>query len=1663
MKKSLLILAALIAFGGTSAQAQGPKDKLKDEHKKELREKKERKEAPGEYTFFGKAKSDAAKDGGDERLTLTPNGTMQFTITNCDEPKSRPLVIKNNSDERINGVFQFQDENRNNLYSDIELGDYVYGEYYSDWYNREIYNYFEVNGYAYTYNYDYEGVVRTDLSNGNTIVKYNRNGSSYRSLAYDGKTFWAADHNGNIYALDADLNPTGKKIELGYSVLVVWNGTELLTFERNSYPSRVKAFDTNGNLKADYGTVDYYFYYAVNYNPVTGLFWASDDDEVITAFSFENGKVTIKDVFFYSGVVPGFDADGNPYIMNWYDYVVYKVETMNHSPKGLDLSQIYYDLGAGEQATINITALAVSGSRTIRIRNFGDTFATLEINVDVEPEYEATSGLQFNAFAGYNAAKQTVWLKNTGCQYIVFDEEPTLDGGDNFYVSKLIEPKNFDGALFPGDSIGAVIGFYSEEAGDYTDKLTITTYNTEPIEIPFTASVTELNYTIPDDVVTATVDCGANTATASFTFTNNSGAIMTIGTEPKVVLNIYSGRYGGEMYYDILNSEGESVYSVKSGDYSSGNNYDAEIDLPFGEYTLDMYDTYGDGWNGGYVTVIFNGKTLLDEATISGGKHGTASFEVRGIEPVTVANGATINQLTSDINNFSFSEPTAIDVYSENVAGVVGYIYVALAPGEPEIVVAESIDFGNQAIDPDNYYFFGTSVLTIANTGCGPLNISSIAIGDDEDFMFWDDDIEGFTKTLSNVEISPREEFTKTVYFMPSAIGYSFGAITITTADEATTTVQLTGTGIGLPKVAYSQYYNAETKLGFKPDTVGCDAGSVTLNGLIANSGTGPLVITEPIRIEYQAGDYYDGGINICEADGSYWGDCSFYSSDWSYYLSLTEGSIYIYPYGSNGKLIISNGTKVLQTINLAEANNGQSFEFAATETQTINAGDTLELEMPIFLDGYTGDKTSYYYLTTSDPYNEKITMYGKVKVINAPKLVFPEVIDFGEVSVGASARKVLSYVNEGCGDYYFDNLWVDEEESPFIYDRDAWFEPTEAGSFTSTLKVATYYYTVGEETVKDTFEITLKGTAVVSPTVEFEDELVAEIDYDKKIATATATVTNSGTSTALKLMNDTDTIIVAAGASTDIVFEIPIKGWTYTGSTEYRSFSYYTNDAANPYIEFEVAIDIEEQFKYDFNKDEIAFAPVHTGNAAYSTITLRNYGTTNVGFSDIWFKDGEKFSYSNVTNSVAYPDDSITFRFSFYSEVAGTFLDTLYIEHGPLKPDTIPFVGVANNTQVIAVSTPNSRYAVANDTIAINVTFDGTVVVDENEDLEAMPKLKMNTGSFAVLDSTALDDSRDDLYTLTFLYAVQSADNVALFDYTEDSVYMNDHIVVLDGSNVVDTIALPAVGTLSRNFPVTIDNKAPQIAGFDLSQDGMNVDLTVKFSEQVTGFDKNGIKLTGATLNSLKTKDNITFTASVTLEPCVDITVGVSATVKDLAGNTKKLSAEQEIPAIHSYTTAVVAPTCTEEGYTLMTCSLCKHEEKTDVVAAAGHKPGEPTVEVKVAATETTDGKCDTVVVCTVCGVELSRTEGVIPATGNGGNGNAIAEESAGALVYAQDGAIVVEVAEADGCEISVIDINGRVVAKANATSTRTVIPMTTAGVYMVNFEQETTKVVLP
>lgn len=84
-----------------------------------------------------------------------------------------------------------------------------------------------------------------------------------------------------------------------------------------------------------------------------------------------------------------------------------------------------------------------------------------------------------------------------------------------------------------------------------------------------------------------------------------------------------------------------------------------------------------------------------------------------------------------------------------------------------------------------------------------------------------------------------------------------------------------------------------------------------------------------------------------------------------------------------------------------------------------------------------------------------------------------------------------------------------------------------------------------------------------------------------------------------------------------------------------------------------------------------------------------------------------------------------------------------------------------------------------------------------------------------------------------------------------------------------------------------------------------------------------------------------------------------------------------------HVYSTEKerVEATCTTDGYVIKACA-CGATERTEL-KSSGHKEGTPVKENEVIGSCGTDGSYDTVVYCTVCGVELSRKTTVISATG--------------------------------------------------------------------------------
>ena len=86
-----------------------------------------------------------------------------------------------------------------------------------------------------------------------------------------------------------------------------------------------------------------------------------------------------------------------------------------------------------------------------------------------------------------------------------------------------------------------------------------------------------------------------------------------------------------------------------------------------------------------------------------------------------------------------------------------------------------------------------------------------------------------------------------------------------------------------------------------------------------------------------------------------------------------------------------------------------------------------------------------------------------------------------------------------------------------------------------------------------------------------------------------------------------------------------------------------------------------------------------------------------------------------------------------------------------------------------------------------------------------------------------------------------------------------------------------------------------------------------------------------------------------------------------------------------HTYAATVTAPTCGQQGYTTHTCH-CGDSYVDSYVEPLEHTPGTPLEENRKEATCTEPGSYETVVYCSICGEELSRIPGTLPAKGHVG-----------------------------------------------------------------------------
>ncbi|MGB0588689.1 MAG: lamin tail domain-containing protein [Myxococcota bacterium] len=116
---------------------------------------------------------------------------------------------------------------------------------------------------------------------------------------------------------------------------------------------------------------------------------------------------------------------------------------------------------------------------------------------------------------------------------------------------------------------------------------------------------------------------------------------LCAGGTCSVTVRIDTGNYGSEVSWSLEDvSTGETV-ATGSG-YSSYSTYLTQVDVNSGPFVFNMYDSWGDGWNGGTATLSHtNSGATIAYAALSSGSFGSENFSVdcSSCEPLCAASG----------------------------------------------------------------------------------------------------------------------------------------------------------------------------------------------------------------------------------------------------------------------------------------------------------------------------------------------------------------------------------------------------------------------------------------------------------------------------------------------------------------------------------------------------------------------------------------------------------------------------------------------------------------------------------------------------------------------------------------------------------------------------------------------------------------------------------------------------------------------------------------------------------------------------------------------------------------------------------------------------------------------------------------------------------------
>ncbi|NNC83612.1 MAG: T9SS type A sorting domain-containing protein [Flavobacteriales bacterium] len=239
------------------------------------------------------------------------------------------------------------------------------------------------------------------------------------------------------------------------------------------------------------------------------------------------------------------------------------------------------------------------------------------------------------------------------------------------------------GELEPNTEYILIVDGYYGDAGTCFLSYTVTSECSDPVYGCTDPSA--LNYN-PD----ANVDDGSCYYQTDSCATNN------------LLISFVAGSWANEVSFEVV-SNGTLLFSSNGFQFENQGQYFFTVCIPDGCYTLNMYDSFGDGWNGGEIYLNVDGTWIAEGITIEQGEFGSYTF---GINDPDCGSGTGDVYGCTDPLALNYNPQATIDdgtcYYDSTNTFCNAYFQVLSIDPENDVVYIENLSTSG----PNAYYFW---------------------------------------------------------------------------------------------------------------------------------------------------------------------------------------------------------------------------------------------------------------------------------------------------------------------------------------------------------------------------------------------------------------------------------------------------------------------------------------------------------------------------------------------------------------------------------------------------------------------------------------------------------------------------------------------------------------------------------------------------------------------------------------------------------------------------------------------------------------------------------------------------------------------------------------------------------------------------------------------